>query len=108
MKSEEGFLLFMFGCFSAKRRQQRAFRPNTQRGITRQPMNAKQNHFQNAFQNASQLQSFSYNEIGNQTSIWFALLLLLILFIALMRSEARTRALLEKLIQVSNQYLPTD
>ena len=65
-------------------------------------MNTKQNnYFQNAFQNARQLQSFSYSEIGNQTSTWLVLILALIMLIALLRSEARTRALLERLIQTS-------
>jgi hypothetical protein len=60
-------------------------------------MNAKQNSFQNAFQNAGQLHSFSYNEIGNQTSTWLVLILALIMLIALLRSEARTRTLIEQL-----------
>ncbi len=60
-------------------------------------MNAKQQTFQDAFQNNRQLRSFAYNEIGNQTSTWLVLILALILVIALLRSEARTRALLERL-----------
>jgi hypothetical protein len=65
-------------------------------------MNTKQNnYFQNAFQNARQLQSFSYSEIGNQTSTWLVLILALIMLITLLRSEARTRALLERLAQTS-------
>jgi len=64
-------------------------------------MNAKQQTFQNAFQNDRQLRSFTYNEIGNQTSTWLVLILALIMLIALLRSEARTRALLERLIQTS-------
>ena len=65
-------------------------------------MNTKQNnYFQNAFQNARQLQSFSYSEIGNQTSTWLVLILALVILIALLRSEARTRALLERLTQTS-------
>ena len=59
-------------------------------------MNAKQNSFQNAFQNAGQLQSFNYNEIGNQTSTWLVLILTLIIFLALLRSEARTRSLIKR------------
>ena len=62
-------------------------------------MNARQNSFQNAFQNASQLQSFNYNEIGNQSSTWLVLILALVLLIALLRSESRYRALLERLAQ---------
>ena len=62
-------------------------------------MNARQNSFQNAFQNASQLQSFNYNEIGNQSSTWLVLILALILLFALMRSEARYRSLMERLVQ---------
>ena len=65
-------------------------------------MNAKQQMFQDAFQNDSQLQSFTYNEIGNQTSTWLVLILALIMLIALLRSEARTRALLERLAKVSS------
>ena len=64
-------------------------------------MNAKQDHFQNAFQNAGQLQSFSYNEIGNQTSTWLVLIVMAIMLFALLRSEARGRALVEKLAQIS-------
>ena len=60
-------------------------------------MNTKQNSFQNAFQNASQLQSFNYNEIGNQTSTWLVLILALVMLFAFLRSEARTRAVLEKI-----------
>ena len=60
-------------------------------------MNSKQNSFQNAFQNAGQLQSFNYSEIGNQTSTWLVLILALIILIALLRSEARTRALIKRL-----------
>jgi predicted PurR-regulated permease PerM len=62
-------------------------------------MNAKQNSFQHALQNATQLQSFAYNEIGNQTSTWLVLILVLILLIALLRSESRYRTLLERLVQ---------
>ena len=61
-------------------------------------MNAKQNHFQNAFQNAGQLQSFTYSEIGNQSSTWLVLILALVMLIALLRSEARTRDLIEHLV----------
>lgn len=43
-------------------------------------MQDKQNTFQNALQNAGQLQSFSYAEIGNQTSTWLVLILALIIF----------------------------
>lgn len=64
-------------------------------------MNSKQNYFQNAFQNAGQLQSFSYNEIGNQTSTWLLLILALVMFFALLRSEARTRDLLKRYLQSS-------
>jgi hypothetical protein len=60
-------------------------------------MNSKQNYFQNAFQNAGQLQSFSYNDIGNQSSTWLVLILALVMFIALLRSEACNRALIERL-----------
>ena len=68
-------------------------------------MNSKQNSFQNAFQNASQLQSFNYNEIGNQSATWLVLILALILLIALFRSEARYRALLRNLaLQNSDSY----
>jgi hypothetical protein len=62
-------------------------------------MNAKQNSFQDALRNAKQLQSFSYNEIGNQSSTWLVLILALILLVALLRSEARYRKLLERLAQ---------
>ncbi len=64
-------------------------------------MNSKQNAFQDAFQNASELQSFTYNEIGNQTSIWLVLVLALIMLFALLRSEARARTLLERLAKIS-------
>jgi hypothetical protein len=60
-------------------------------------MNSRQNSFQNAFTNAAQLQSFSYNEIGNQSSTWLVLILALILLFALLRSEARTRSLVKRL-----------
>ena len=63
-------------------------------------MNSKQNSFQNAFQNASQLQSFSYHEIGNQSSVWLVLILALVTLIALLRSEARTRAVLEHILEL--------
>ena len=59
-------------------------------------MNAKQNSFQNALQNAHELQSFTYNEIANQSSTWLVLILALILLIALIRSEARYRSLLRR------------
>jgi len=62
-------------------------------------MNAKQNSFQSMLQYASQLQSFNYNEIGNQSSTWLVLILALVLLIALLRSESRYRALLERLAQ---------
>ena len=64
-------------------------------------MNAKQQTFQDAFQNARQLRSFSYNEIGNQTSTWLVLILALIMLIVLLRSEARTRAVLERLTKTA-------
>jgi len=64
-------------------------------------MNAKQQTFQDAFQNAQQLRSFTYQEIGNQTSIWLVLILALIMLIVLLRSEARNRALLERLAKPS-------
>jgi hypothetical protein len=64
-------------------------------------MNTKQQMFQNAFQNNEQLQSFSYNEVGNETSTWFVLILALIMLIALLQSEARNRALLERLAKIS-------
>jgi hypothetical protein len=60
-------------------------------------MNSRQNTFQNAFQNTPQLQSFSYSEIGNQSSTWLVLILALILLFALLRSEARTRSLVKRL-----------
>jgi len=63
-------------------------------------MNAKQNSFQNAFQNANELQSFNFNEIGNQSSTWLVLILALILLIALLRSETRYRKLLKQLARV--------
>ena len=64
-------------------------------------MNAKQQMFQDAIQNGSQLQSFTYNEIANQSSTWLVLILALILLIALLLSEARSRALLERLAKIS-------
>ena len=63
-------------------------------------MNAKQNHFQNAFQNAGQLKSFSYSEIGNQTSTWLVLILAVIMLIGLIRSEARNRVMMEQLVEI--------
>lgn len=52
------------------------------------------NEYQNAFQNAGQNGSFTYNEVGNQSSSFFILILAFILLIALLRSEARYRSLL--------------
>jgi len=63
-------------------------------------MNAKQQMFQDAFQNDNQLQSFHYKEVGNQSSTWLVLILALVMLIALLRSEARTRALLEKMAKI--------
>ncbi len=51
----------------------------------------------NSFQNAGQNGSFNYTEIGNQTSTWLVLILALIVLVALLRSEARYRALLVRL-----------
>ena len=51
--------------------------------------------YQNAFQNASELRSFNYNNIANQSSTFLIMILAIILLIALLRSEARYRALLE-------------
>jgi len=50
----------------------------------------------NAFQNAGQNGTFSYSEVGNQSSTFFILLLAIILLIALLSSEARYRALMER------------
>jgi len=66
-------------------------------------MNAKQNYFQNAFQNAGQLQSFTYNEIGNQTSTWLVLVLALVMLFALLRSQTANRALAEKLVKMAGR-----
>ena len=66
-------------------------------------MNSKQNYFQNAFQNAGQLQSFTYNEIGNQTSTWLVLILALVMLFALLRSQAANRALMEKLVKLAGR-----
>ena len=66
-------------------------------------MNAKQNYFQNAFQNAGQLQSFTYNEIGNQTSTWLVLVLALVTLFALLRSQATNRTLVERLAKMAGR-----
>jgi len=60
-------------------------------------MNTKQQYFQGAFHNARELQHFSYHEITNQAPNILLLVLALILLIALLRSEARTRSLIDHL-----------
>jgi hypothetical protein len=50
---------------------------------------------QNAFQNSGQHGYSSYVSIGNQTSTFLVLTLALALLVALLRSEARCRELLE-------------
>jgi hypothetical protein len=51
---------------------------------------------QNQFQNAGQNGSFYLNEVANQSSTFFVLLLAIILLIALLISEGRNRALMER------------
>ena len=51
----------------------------------------------NAFQNAGQNGYFSYYQKGNQSSTFVILVLAGVLLIALLSSEARYRALLERL-----------
>ena len=63
-------------------------------------MNAKQNSFQNAFQNASRLESFFYNEIQFPMSA-LAVIVICVMVFFLLRSEARNRALLERLLNNS-------
>ncbi len=55
------------------------------------------NDHQNAFQHAGENGNFVYNEIGNQSSSFFILILAFILLVALLRSEARNRDLLARL-----------
>ncbi len=69
-------------------------------------MNSKQNSFQNMLQYANQLQSFTYQEIGNQSSTWLVLIFTLVLLIALLRSEARYRKLLESLAGIYDPQRP--
>ncbi len=70
------------------------------------------NAYQNAFQNAGQngTFSYSYNEIGNQEASFFMVIIALILLIALLISEGRNRALMERLSareQTSNTGQPS-
>ncbi len=55
------------------------------------------NAYQNAFQNAGHNGSFFYNDVGNQTSTFVVLFLAIIMLVALLKSEARYRQLLEEL-----------
>jgi hypothetical protein len=55
----------------------------------------------NAFQNAGQYGSFTYYERGNAAVNNMILFLLLVLLFALLRSEARNRALLRQVLALS-------
>ncbi len=60
-------------------------------------MASPQSH-QNAFQNAGQYGTFNYTEIGNQSSSFLVIILAVILLVALLRSEARNRKLMELIL----------
>ena len=64
---------------------------------------AKQNAFQNAFQHADKLESFSYAEIGNESATFVVLILVFVLLVALLRSEARYRSLLERMLSKTKE-----